>query len=97
MCKELEHYHCKLCGSSYFSREEAVECFWGHTELEILRWVAFQLVTCCHFGTVGDEPMPNVGVSFPAEFIKELNERFQIAEVDERGLLWSLVIMGKRV
>ena len=97
MHKEFEHYHCSICGEGYPSREEAGKCFWDHTELEILRWIAFELVSNCHFAEVGKNPPRRVGVSFSTEFIKKLNEKFRIAEVDEHGLLWSLVIKEKRV
>lgn len=44
-----EHYHCSICGESYPTKDRSDECFWGHSELEILRWVAFELVSTHHF------------------------------------------------
>lgn len=44
-----EHYHCFLCGDRYPTKEKADECFWNHSELEILRWIAFELVSSRHF------------------------------------------------
>ena len=38
-----------------------------------------------------------VEVGFSTKFIKKLNEKLQIAEIDENGLVWSLVVKGKRV
>lgn len=97
MCKNFEHYHCALCGKSYPSREAGGKCFWDHTELEILRWTAFELVSCCHFAEEEAGPPSSIEVSFPTKFIKELNERFQVAEIDENGWVWSLAIKGRRV
>lgn len=97
MNKDFEHYHCTICGESYPSREEAGKCFWDHSELEILRWVAFQLVSCCHFEELGGTPPSRIEVGFSTKFIQTLNERFRIAEIDKNGLVWSLVIKGKRV
>ena len=97
MPKEFEHYHCSICGEGYPSREEAGKCFWNHTELEILRWIAFELVSSCHFAEMEKNSPRRVEVSFSTKFIKRLNERFQIAELDEHGLLWSMVVKGKCV
>lgn len=97
MNKEFEHYHCSICGEGYPSREEAGKCFWDHTELEILRWVAFELVSCCHFAEDGENLPRRVEVSFSTRFVKKLNEKFRIAEIDENGLVWSRVMKGKRV
>lgn len=97
MCEEFEHYHCSICGESYPRREEANKCLWNHTERELLRWVAFELVSCCHFAEDAENAPRTVEVSFSAKFIKELNERFQVAEIDENGWVWSLVIKGRRL
>lgn len=35
-----EHTHCSICTRAYFSKEEAEECFWNHSEIEKLRWIA---------------------------------------------------------
>lgn len=42
------------------------------------------------------------GESYPLQeeatkFLRELNERFQVAEIDENGWVWSLAIRGKRL
>lgn len=92
-----EHYHCFLCGDRYPTKEEADECFWNHSELEILRWIAFELVSSRHFAELNQSILCSDEMSFTTEFLKELNDRFKVAEIDEKGLVWSLAIKGKRV
>ena len=92
-----EHYHCFLCGDRYPTKEEADECFWNHSELEILRWIAFELVSSRHFAELNQSTPCADEISFTTEFLKKLNDRFKVAEIDEKGLVWSLAIKGKRV
>lgn len=97
MYEEFEHYHCSICGERYPSQEEANRCFWGHTELEILRWIAFELVSNRHFAEEYQSPLCADEMYFSTEFLKKLNEKFRVAEIDENGWAWSLVIKGKRL
>ena len=53
MYEEFEHYHCSICGESYRTQEKADDCFWNHSELEIMRWIAFELVSFHHFSEMG--------------------------------------------
>lgn len=92
-----EHYHCSICGESYPTKERSDECFWGHSELEILRWVAFELVSTHHFAEKDESALCADAMCFASDFIKKLNEKFKVAEIDENGLVWSLAIKGKRV
>lgn len=34
------HVHCSICINAYPTKKEAEECFWKHTEIEKLRWIA---------------------------------------------------------
>lgn len=34
---------------------------------------------------------------FNNNFVKKLNEKFKVTEIDENGCVWSLAIKGKRV
>lgn len=97
MYEEFEHYHCSICGERYPLQEEADKCFWNHTELEILRWIAFELVSSHYFAERGGGPLSRDEMAFSTEFLKELNERFRVAEIDENGWVWSLAIKGKRL
>ena len=97
MCEEFEHYHCAICGEPYPTLEGTYKCFWEHAELEILRWVAFELVAAHHFAGNNGETLCKDAMTFSAEFVKELNERYQVAEIDENGWVWSLAIKGKRL
>lgn len=97
MYDEFKHYHCTLCGERYPTVEGADKCFWDHTELEILRWVAVGLVVAHHFAGTGEGTLSKDDLGFSAEFVKELNERFPVAEIDENGWVWSLAIKGKRL
>lgn len=36
----VEHTHCSICTKPYASREDAEKCFWNHSEMEKLRWIA---------------------------------------------------------
>lgn len=92
-----EHYHCSICGESYPTKLRADECFWAHSELEILRWVAFELVSSHHFAEKDETALCADAMCFTSDFIKQLNEKFKVAEIDENGLVWSLAIKGKRV
>ena len=85
-----EHYHCFLCGDRYPTKE-------NHSELEILRWIAFELVSSRHFAELNQSTLCSDEMSFTTEFLKKLNDRFKVAEIDEKGLVWSLAIKGKRV
>lgn len=91
------HYHCHVCGESYPTKGKADECFWSHSELEILRWVAFELVSSHHFAEQDSNSLCADEMSFSSEFIEKLNEKFKVAEIDENGCVWSLAIKGKRV
>lgn len=95
MYEEFERYHCTLCGERYPTPEGVNQCFWDHTELEILRWIASELVAAHHFAGIGGGPLCKDEMGFSAEFAKELNERFQVDEIDENGWVWSLAIKGK--
>lgn len=97
MYEEFEHYHCSICGERFPIPEGAEKCFWAHTELEILRWIAFELVAAHHFCGKRGGPLCKDEVAFSAEFVKELNERFQVAEIDENGWAWSSAIRGERL
>lgn len=97
MYEEFEHYHCTLCGERYATVEGADKCFWDHTELEILRWIACELVAAHHLAGIGGSPLCKDALAFSAEFVKDLNERFQVAEIDENGWVWPLAIKGKRL
>ena len=97
MYEEFEHYHCSICGESYRTQEKADDCFWNHSELEIMRWIAFELVSFHHFSEMGGAPLRRDEMAFSTEFLKELNERFRVAEIDETGWIWSLAIKGKRL
>lgn len=92
-----KHYHCHLCGESYPTKATADECFWGHSELEILRWVAFELVSNHHFAEKNEAAPCTDTMCFTNDFVKKLNEKFKVAEIDENGLVWSLAIKGKRI
>lgn len=91
-----EHYHCALCGESYPAKQAADECFWHHSELEILRWVAYELVSDHYFAAKSETPPCSDTMCFTDEFITQLNERFAVAEIDSVGV-WSLAIKGRRV
>lgn len=97
MTEYPEHYHCFLCGARYPTKEKADECFWNHSELEILRWVAFELVSSRHFAELNKSPLCAEELCFTTDFLKQLNDKFKVAEIDEKGLVWSLAIKGKRV
>ena len=97
MCESFKHYHCALCGESYPTQEAAKHCFWDHTELEILRWVAVGLVAAHHFAGTSEGTLSKDDLGFSAEFVKEINKRFQVAEIDENGWVWSRAIKGKCV
>ena len=90
----VEHYHCALCGEIYPTSEGAVQYFWSHTELEILRWVAFELVAAHHFAGNGEDPLCKDEVAFSTEFVKKLNERFRVAEIDENGWVFCKIRDG---
>lgn len=92
----LEHHHCYLCGESYPTKKEADKCFWEHSELEILRYVAYELVASRHFAEKNKSRLCDDEMLFTSKFLKQLNEKFNVAEVDEDGV-WSLAIKGKRV
>lgn len=92
-----EHYHCFLCGERYPTEEAADACFWNHSELEILRWVAFELVSSRHFAELTHSTPCADEMSFTTEFLKKLNDKFKVAEIDEKGFVWSLAMKGKRV
>lgn len=36
----ISHEHCSICIKSYPSKEDAEKCFWNHSEIEKLRWIA---------------------------------------------------------
>lgn len=74
MYERFEHYHCAICGERYPTREGANKCFWEHTELEVLRWIAFEIVAAHHFAGNGGGPLCKDGMVFSAEFVKELNK-----------------------
>lgn len=97
MCMKREHYHCSLCGEIYYSTEEAENCFWNHSEREILRWVGFVLVSMRHFAADAETSQRTCEVQFLCDFIDKLNEKFKVAEIDENGGVWSLAIEGKRL
>lgn len=97
MCMKKEHYHCCLCGEPFYSAEEAESCFWNHTELEILRWVVYELVAIGHFSPETRQSLIGYDGLFTFDIIDKLNDRFKVAEIDENGWLWSLVIEGRRL
>lgn len=35
-----KHEHCSICTKAYSTKNEAEKCFWGHSEIEKLRWIA---------------------------------------------------------
>ena len=69
-----EHYHCFLCGDRYPTKEEADECFWNHSELEILRWIAFELVSSRHFAELNQLRTPLCKISSTGE----IEQRFRL-------------------
>ncbi len=97
MKEYTEHYHCFLCGERYTTKEEADACFWNHSEIEILRWVAFELISSRHFAELNHSTPCVDEMSFTTEFLNKLNDKFKVAEIDEKGFAWSLAIKGKRV
>ena len=97
MYEEFNHYHCSICGERYPQKEEAKQCLWNHSELEILRWIACELIAAYHFAEIGGGTPRREEMAFSWDFLKELNERFQIAEIDENGWVWSLAIKENRV
>lgn len=92
-----EHYHCNLCGNTFATQAEANKCFWEHTEEEILRWVAYELVCARHFAPASHDGAYLRDVALSHSFIDELNRRFKVADIDEYGAVWSLAIRGKRL
>lgn len=36
----MEHTHCAICTKLYASKEDSEKCFWNHSEIEKLRWIA---------------------------------------------------------
>lgn len=93
----MSHYHCSICGESYPTKQSSDDCFCAHSELEILRWVAFELVSNHHFAEKDETALCADTMCFTNDFVKKLNDRFKVAEIDENGLVWSLAIKGKRI
>lgn len=90
-----EHYHCSICSASYPTLGEAKHCFLEHDENTILRYIAFTIFTAKHFAE--DKSVPDVIDHEVWRFIEQLNEKFDFAEVDERGGVWNKCIRGKKL
>ena len=45
----MEHYHCPLCGQSHPTQQAAHECLMNHDEIEILRYIAYEIYCEKHF------------------------------------------------
>ena len=88
------HYHCHICGSSFPKKEAAEECFWGHGELAVLRWLAFEAFCTKRFAERYDE----VPEDLPPYWFKieKMNELYQFAEDDEK-VIWNKVLPGQRI
>ena len=88
----MEHYHCSLCGQSHPTREAAHACLMSHDEVEILRYIAYEIYCEKHFSPRKKRP-----TKIPWEvwnIIDEVNEKFEFAKED--GGIWNTVIKGTK-
>lgn len=61
------------------------------------RGFSFELVSTHHFAEKDEAALCADAMCFTNDFIKKLNEKFKVAEIDDNGLVWSLAIKGKRI
>lgn len=90
----MEHYHCSLCGQSYPTREAAHECLVTHTELEILRYIAYEIYCEKSFSRRKKRPVKIPWAVW--DIIDEINNKFEFAETEDDGSIWNKVIKGTK-
>lgn len=66
---------CKICSDAYSTPEEANDCFWGHPEADILRWVSQELVVHRHIYPDKDGSLP-----LKYDFIDKINDRYRLID-----------------
>lgn len=72
------HFHCEICSESYDSREDAYKCFMSHSELDILRYIAYSIF-CSKFFAKNSQKPQTVDWNVWHD-IDEINRKFGFAK-----------------
>lgn len=66
------HTHCLCCEKPYPTKEEAEACFWSHSEIELLRWVAQEASYVASYSAELNKRVADIVERFSVDNIEDL-------------------------